>query len=353
VNVLALLATNKAAPGAVEIYRITMPLEYLNNKTRDIQCGWMTLSVAEEAMRNWRLAEVLDYDIIVLHRWLTNVPEAGQVVEALKAHGAKIVYEADDDYSGLYRDDLFDIPGQSWKSYIGRVDAFTVTTKPLAERLDTNRPVHVLPNAIDRTAFGAISQATARLFPDRLVIMLAGTKTHVEDWKVVAEVAPKIAAKYPQVKFVAATEPWAYDYLPGAGFEFLPSVGYAKYPCVLAQADILCAPLVPDDPFNACKSPIKAIEGWCAARKVGKTKVGGCAVVASKCEAYKRTVQHRHNGLLVEHTPQAWEDALCELVEDSLLRQKIAVGGWKSSTQYDIEANWQQWASAYGEIVGR
>lgn len=349
-KVLALLATDKAAPGAVEIYRITMPLEYLNNKTRDIRCGWMTLKAAMSEMRSGQ-ARVFDHDIIIAHRWLSEVDGAGEVIDALRVKGAKVIYEADDDYSGIYRE-ADEIPGRTWKPYIGRVDAFTVTTKTLAERLDTNRPTYVIPNAIDRAAFGAISQSTKRMFPDRLVIMLAGTKTHVEDWKVVAEVSPKIAAKYPQVKFVAVSEKWYYDYLEDAGFEFLPPAQYQMYPCVLAQADILLAPLV-HDPFNACKSPIKAIEGWSAARKVGKTKTGGCVVVASKGPTYQGAVQHRHNGLLVEHTPQAWEDALCELVENWHLRQKLAVEGWKDSREYDIESCWQKWAEAYRDIVGK
>lgn len=338
-------------PNAVDVYRITLPLEYLNNKTQDIRCGWMTLRHAETYVRNYELDAVFDYDIIIFGRPISDEPSAGQIMDALRVRGAKVIYETDDDYSGIHRQATV-VPDKTWAPYIGNADAITVTTKPLADlvrRESGGRPVYVVPNAIDREWFTAVAKTAKRVFKDHLTVMLAGTQTHYRDWRVLETVIPKIQAAYPNVKFLVGG--FMPDYLEEL-CEYQPPVPYhIGYPMLLAQADILCAPLVPDDKFNHSKSPIKAIEGWCAARPVSKTSFGGCAVVASKCIVYKGTVQHRHNGLLVDHTPDAWEDALRLLIEDRFLRQKLQIEGLKDASDYDIERRWQDWAQAYRSIL--
>ncbi len=233
------------------------------------------------------------------------------------------------------------------------MDAATVTTKTLAQVVeqDSNgKPVYVVPNAIDYQWFTEAAREAGRTDP-RLTVMLAGTKTHYDDWKVVGEVMPGILADHPDVRFVVAGDWMSYDYLNWVEHK-IPPVHYTGYPAVLAQADILCAPLVPDDPFNACKSPIKAIEGWCAARQVGKTREGGCALIATKAVAYRGTVQNRHNGLLVDHTPEAWDKALRLLIQDEHLRRKLQVEGLKDARQYDIATRWRDWHTTYTRIAG-
>ena len=178
--------------------------------------------------------------------------------------------------------------------------------------------------------------------------MLAGTKSHYQDWMVLKDVIPGILADYPHVKFLVAGI--TSEYLVNAGAETIAPVQYTAYPGILAQADILCAPLIPDDPFNAGKSPIKAIEGWCTARPVGK-QVGGCAVIASKSVVYRGTVQNRHNGLLVDHTPEAWDAGLRKLIEDQCLRQKLQIQGHKDACRYDMATHWQDWHRVYTKIV--
>lgn len=350
-RVLGLLGDKQAA-GAVEIYRITLPFSYMNK--HGAICNWMPMPYAAECLRQGDTHAVFDYDVVVLHRCLADVPDAGEaLIRALRVHGAKVVYETDDDYSGRCRE-ADDVLNRTWKPYIPYVDAVTVTTKQLGERaqLDAGAgmPVYVIPNAVDRAWFAEGAQATRRLYPEHLTVMLAGTRSHYQDWIVLKEVIPSLLADYPNVKFLVVTEQVCYDYLWHTGAEFLPMVPYTRYPGVLAQADILCAPLVPDDPYNACKSPIKAIEGWCATRSVGK-RLGGCAVVASKAPPYRGVVQNRHNGLLVEHTPEAWDTGLRQLIEDRVLRAELQIEGHKDARQYDIAQRWQTWHRAYSKIA--
>jgi glycosyltransferase involved in cell wall biosynthesis len=335
----------------VEIYRITLPYTNLNNSS-NMRCGWMPVEDAAQCLRQMQTDVVFRNDVIVLHRSISDMPDAGEALtEALRVHGAKVVYETDDDYSGQHRESHSERAGLTWAPYLPYVDAATVTTKPLGqlvERESGGKPVYVVPNAVDYQWFTQVAKAAQRPDP-RLTVMLAGTKTHYDDWKVVGEVMPDILAAHPDVRLVVAGDWMGYDYLHWA--DKIPPVHYAEYPATLAQADILCAPLVPDDPFNACKSPIKAIEGWCAARPLGKRQ-GGCAVIATKCGVYRDTVQNRHNGLLVDHTPEAWDKALRLLIGDEYLRRKLQIEGLKDARQYDIATRWRDWHTTYTHIAG-
>lgn len=337
--------------GAVEIYRILLPFTYLNRNS-GMQCRWMSAAEAAAHLAEMDLDAVFGNDIVVLHRVISEVQDAGQLVDALKVYGARVVYEVDDDYSGRYRQ-ADDVPGRTWAPYIGRVDAITTTTKHLAglARSESGgKPVYVLPNAVDYGWFTETALGSTR-GGDRLTVMVAGTRSHYDDWHVLADAMRQVLSKYDGLRFLAAAEWEVFDYLRDVA-EFVQPVQYSEYPALLAQADILCIPLDPDDRFGQSRSPIKAIEGWCAARPVGKTKLGGCAVVASDCTVYRGTVQHRHNGLLVkEHTPEAWRDAVCRLVEDRLLRQKLQVEGLKDAKRYDIAARWRDWHQVYLDIV--
>jgi len=339
------------APGAVEIYRITLPFTNLNTNS-NMRCGWMPIKEAAQHLREAHLSTVFGNDVVVLHRPISDVPDAGEtLIQALRVQGAKVVCEYDDDYSGQHRESDSERMNLTWAAYLPYVDAVTVTTRPLAQLAlaeSGGKPVYLLPNAVDYKWFTRVSQDAKRP-SSGLTVMLAGTRTHYEDWKVVGKVMPSIIADYPDVRLVVAGDWMVYDYLHWA--DTIPPVHYAEYPATLAQADILCAPLVPDDPFNACKSPIKAIEGWSAARPLGR-KLGGCAVIATKCGVYRGTVQNRHNGLLVDHTPEAWDRALRLLIRDEFLRRKLQVEGLKDARQYDIANRWCDWHTTYTRIVG-
>lgn len=347
-DILGLIG-NKRVAGAVEIYRITMPFMYMNNNSGE-NCSWMTLRRSAAFLQANDVEPVFGNDIVVLHRTLAVDPDAGEnLINALRVRGAKVVYEADDDYSGKYRE-ADEVAGRTWKPYIAHVDAVTVTTKTLAtlaRQESGGKPVYVLPNAIEYSKF-AMAARQAKREVDGLTIMLAGTKTHYHDWEVLKAVLPKLLEDYPGVTLLVGG--YLPDYLEGLGLGFLPPVHYSQYPAMLAQADILCAPLDPDDQFNCSKSPIKAIEGWCAARAVGK-RLGGCAVIASNCVSYRGTVQNRHNGLLVKHTPEAWDKALRRLLEDRYLRQTLQVEGLKDAKRYDMATRWKDWRQVYRNII--
>ena len=84
------------------------------------------------------------------------------------------------------------------------------------------------------------------------------------------------------------------------------------------------------------------MEGWTAARKLTGRAIGGCAVIASDALPYRGIVVNRHNGLVVDHTVDAWYNAIKELITNRLLRQKLQVNGFKQSRAYDIQLGWRE-----------
>lgn len=349
---------------APDMYRVTMPYEHITKRS-SINAGWLTkdsilsmLAVEDQRVLAQNLLDVYAYDIIVLRRFITmDGPEAGEetakacrtISKDLNGKQAILVYEADDDYSGRYRP--ADVTLSTWKPYITQVDAVIGSVKPLAKLMEDESGLsksYVAPNYINYDFFTTQSYRAERERDDKITVMLAGTATHDEDWKVVADVMPGILADYPNVSFLVAGN--VPDYLYGK-CEFVPPVHYSQYPVVLRQADILCCSLDPNDTFNESKSYIKAIEGWCAKRQLSKTQVGGCAVIASKATAYKGVVTNRHNGLMVEHTLDGWDSAIRLLIEDHHLRQKIQVNGLKAGKGYDITVGWRKWYEIFEKIL--
>jgi glycosyltransferase involved in cell wall biosynthesis len=349
---------------APDIYRVTLPFTFLN-KHSTFSTGWISQDKALEAMvvedRQEKLKGIYDlfgHDIVVLRRWLSPgaIEDAGANIRSdikmfskqITGKEALVVYESDDDYSGRYRP--ADVTLNTWTHIISAADAVIASTDPLGALMAEEAGLethYVAKNYIHYKMFSETSLKTERESHDKIVVMLAGTSTHDEDWRVVADVMPKIMEKHSNVVFkVAGNVP---DYLYGK-CEFVPPVHYSHYPSVLRQADILCCALDPEDRFNDSKSYIKAIEGWSAAREVGE-RVGGCAVVASKALPYKGVVHNLYSGLTVEHTHEAWKEAIEMLIEDRQLREKVQVNGYRQAKAYDIALRWKDWAGVFRKIL--
>ena len=110
------------------------------------------------------------------------------------------------------------------------------------------------------------------------------------------------------------------------GMEFLEQVQFELYPAILRQMTIRLCPLDTNDQFNASKSAISALEAMAAARPVGN-KIGGAIPICSDSKQFRRVIQNRHNGLVVKNND--WFSAIAEIIEDPVLRQKLAVRGHK------------------------
>jgi len=350
-KVLSLLGS----PGStVDIYRCVMPLSHM--RLDGHKCFWITFEQLRELAEEGEMKAAYGHNVVILNRPISypeHEMDLGTWVQAMKLGGTKLVYEVDDDYTGQYRSGDSDRTCYPWLRF---ADAITVSTYPLKrlmeEASEGRKPVYVLPNRINVDLFASRAEGSVSA-AETVNVIVAGSETHYNDWRPLEGAMRAVKAAHPQVRFLVGG--FLPFYLESVADEWLEPVGYAKYPEMLAQADILCAPLDPGDRFNDCKSAVKALEGWSTARQIGtRGKVGGCAVIASNVPAYRGTVQNRHNGLLVrEHTPEAWAKAILRLVEDHKLRHRLQVEGLKDARElHDIRDHWKEWEVAYKSILG-
>lgn len=274
----------------------------------------------------------------------------------LRARGVLLVFECDDDlfsesYYGHMRQRYVDLdaPPDSVDYFLDRLrvehegmlwvlrhcDGATVSSEPLAEllRTYTDRPVIVVPNALDVEAFRA-GLVERPPWADHLTIGWAGWRRPERDLAPMAEAWGRIAGRYPDVRFVVAG--WQpdviYRHVP---HERIIAVGWQTietYPSGM-QVDIGCC-AVADLPFNRCKTPIKAWE----------YALAGAAVVATP-------TLYGEEAARKAETVDEWERALAVLVTDPVVRQNYqCVEARRVLSWHDLDGQYTRWPAAYAAI---
>lgn len=354
---IALYMGQEKAPGACEIYRINKPFYYLDGN-RGWRCGWAHFShLVEESMRShpsvyWERNFRDAYDVFVFPRfYVPNTPARDQVLNVialLRDYGKLVIYEVDDDYTNEYRQ----VVDGDAITPASLCDAITVTTPMLAERMTrlTGRPAYVLPNMCDPALWHRPSKIN-RLHPNKITIGLSGSATHHGDWRVLETVMPRILREYSgKVHFLlTGYHPEYLHHLPNT--DYLPGMDYRSYAELVKSCDIVLAPVDPLDGFNNSKSEIKTTEGQSAMRLIAGFNAGA-AVIATDNPVYRLGVQHEKTGLLVEHTPDAWYDALKRVIENKRFREDLQINGHKWAKRHrNMQTGWPQWATLYSNLL--
>lgn len=220
-------------------------------------------------------------------------------------------------------------------------DGVTVTTQRLATiaRQYTDKPVIVVPNALDLVWFRKVVNSTRRTI-EGLTIGWAGGRRHDRDVEQMAIAWGRLARRYPDVTFVVQGHhpDVIKEHVPADRLVLLPWMPADKYPSGIAQVDIGCASIA-STPFNRAKSPIKCFE-YAAA---------GAATVASPT-LYSGVIEHGYSGFIVESADE-WESALAELIESNSLRQMMARRLLKVvERNHSLAANLHRWPLAWQQI---
>jgi glycosyltransferase involved in cell wall biosynthesis len=300
----------------------------------------------------------LAYDAAIFPRlsWTSrDMPMARRFVDRLHAAGIALIYEVDDDLwspSINWRLQRTVLPDESIdeleRKRLDRLaalrlcDGVTVSSRRLATvvRTLTDRPVCVVPNAIDTRWWRAVVRRAPRIVSG-LTIGWAGGARPDEDLEPVFWAWGQIAQTYPDVTFVVAGhQPDALaKYVPGhrvVRLEWLPP---AQYPAAYKQIDIGCA-AVTDHPFNRCKTCIK----------VWEYTLGGAAVVATPT-LYGQAIEDCVDGFLVEDGTH-WRNALSRLIDDRYLRREFRAAQLNRIRQHHaLEDQVWRWPAAWSQIV--
>jgi glycosyltransferase involved in cell wall biosynthesis len=333
------------------LWRCLQPITALER--RGYPCGWEH----KDTQGIGQLAPLFDGFLVPRISW---PPGQRGLAESwfrgLHAAGRFVVYDSDDDiFTSLVSHravalgmneckTLAELEGERYERVwaMQQADGVTVSTPRLATvvRSFTDRPVVVVPNAIDVPWFRRVLRATRRQISG-LTIGWAGGKRPDDDLRRMAEAWGRIAARFPAVRFVVQghVPAVATASVPAERLVRLPWMPLERYPAGLAEVDIACAAVV-DDRFNRCKSAIKAYEA----------AVAGAAVVATPT-VYGSVIEHGRTGYLAE-TADEWEAALAELVARPALRAMMARRLLRQvERQHSLERELWRWPAAWQTIA--
>ncbi len=260
---------------------------------------------------------------------------AKELVQAIRATGARFIYSLDDQFFAISKEHVDqDIQAklEIVDYFLRQADAVLVTTDTLKTDLGPyNEKILVLPHALDerllvpRVLKDARPQDAARC----KVIGCMGTLTHDEDLLWVLPALQEIYQKHAgQVRFEfvgvmgKAETRQVFKDLP---VRFIgPEGDEREYPLFMlwftsrVNWDIALSPLV-DTQFNRAKSDVKFLD-------YASLAVPG---VYSPIPAYQRSIEHRKTGWLAENTSTAWFDALDALLQDDALRAEMGNNAYR------------------------
>jgi glycosyltransferase involved in cell wall biosynthesis len=345
-SVMALIGRSTAC----ELWRVWSPYKALQLHGYPAEWAWKD---DPKSADYW-----LAFDAIVLCRlsWYGVPRKIGRRwFDTVRRAGKKVFYEVDDDLfspfmvrqqkAGIAAEETVEnLEAQRQESVwtLQQCDGVTVSTQRLASvvRLYTDKPVAVVPNAIDAEWFAAVQKHGKRPV-EGLTIGWAGGNRPDGDLREMAVAWGRIARRYPQVTFlVIGTQPWPiWEHVPHRQIKALPWLPQESYPLGLVGVDIGCCPLE-DRPFNRCKTPIKAWE----------YALSGAAVVASPT-VYSHSIADAVNGYLCLDADQ-WEEALSYLVESEDLRRNLAAR-LKADVleKWSLRRNYRRWPEAWRRLI--
>jgi glycosyltransferase involved in cell wall biosynthesis/SAM-dependent methyltransferase len=249
-----------------------------------------------------------------------------------------LVYEADDnllepDPSGLpaWLDDTIQ---ETVTECLRMASLVTVSTEPLAEVFRPHNPnVAVLPNCIHEDML-----TIQRPRNEQVTVGWAGGATHLQDIALIQEPLTTILDKTPAGLHFLGMDYRSLFAGRGRWTGWQPDI-WDYYQAV--DFDIALCPLEPTA-FNACRTPIKALE----------MAALGIPVVASDTLPYRDFVVDGVTGYLCR-TPADWRARLRELVNDPQARQELGAKARQLATDHTIQQHWVRWARAYEGVCGR
>ncbi len=293
-------------------------------------------------------------DVVVFGRAYPNEYDPIRWMREFKKRGAKVVYDMDDDFWEIAKDNPSKIVGSALKDqYEGmskEADAICTPSTVLAKKFKKffKKPVFITPNGVDLASIEHNGMTNPCSYlerphnPDKpLTIGYTGAASHWKDLQLIGDVLGELAKKHEfQFHIYGLTgeplEAAMYHYQKTLSMNFMPEKNeyyrsalgfYAQlkdlhlkhipfmppelHPTVLSAADFdigLCP--LEDTTFNAGKSCIKFYE-YAAV---------GTVTVASDVMPYSDEV-----GYLAKNTKKDWYNKIEKLIVDKKFREELLV----------------------------
>ena len=248
--------------------------------------------------------------------------------------GRRVIVDLDDDFNSIPKSNpAFAYTGAGNANYLIKLNRLlqdervvpTFASRELIKRYRVNGPV--IENCWDEEN---PLWRLKKLKRKTINIGFSGTKTHREDFELVAPALAKLFKENKNLKWVCNLDEEIYKKfldLPEEQKLFIPGMPYADYPLIFRYIDILIVPLR-DTVFNRAKSDIKLLE--CGASRT--------PWVASNVPFYS---EWGAGGRIVKDND--WEAPLRELINDTMLRKALGDQGYQKACTRTSEVIGRDW----------
>lgn len=294
-------------------YRVELPVNALRDIGYQVETPTM---LSLESIRN--------NDIFVFSR-PNLTPPLLESIRACAQAGKTVIIDMDDDFINLPEDH----PGYSTvgpgnpammrliEQMLHLATLVTVTTAKLANVYGKfAKRTKVIPNGWSRKL--SLWEIPAYKH-DQIHLGWAGTITHRQDVLEMRQGIIHIIREFPNTALVIGGDPEVlnlFNTISEKQKKYIPFVSFNEYPCMLANFDILLAPLRLN-PFNHAKSDIKLLEAG----------IRHIPWVASPTEPY---LNWKKGGLFA-NSQKEWYSQLKLLVTDPKLCQELGEAGYQKS----------------------
>jgi glycosyltransferase involved in cell wall biosynthesis len=313
-------------------------LEYLERKTE-----WVSW---REHSKAWEKIHL--YDVIIFYR-VPGFPDVLRLMQYAKQLNKLMIYDLDDlifDEQRLaekFKGSTGQLPGYEHKAMLEGAklyraalqccDYAIASTPTLADEMQkvvAKGVCELLPNALDN---GLLDHYHLPRPPqsDQFIDIFygSGTRTHDEDFALVAPVLKRVLEENSQARLVIVghlTIPAELDSVKQR-IVSLPIMSFDSFLTVLSQAKIAIAPLEPGI-FADCKSEIKWIEA----------ALFGIPCVVTPTRTYRDVIEDGVDGILAGDDRE-WYEALTRLVTDNSFRDSVGTAACnKVLERYGTEA---------------
>lgn len=322
----------KDRTSGVDFARVIQPMTHLNGyEDENVRFKVDMYDIHAKEQPNW-LEIARRHDIVFLNYTVLDWQYAamGTCVHGLNK---KLVMDIDDAIwyvrkDNVVHDEIHKLDGPyKLTCMLNDVDMVSCTNRYLRNVImdkTTKYPdkIKIIPNFIDLSLYNHISKPNDNY---KITLLHYGSTSHFDDLldKEFIEGIDRIMKEYPQVKFKAVgsfisdlKNKWGERYENDFGDVDIYKWIKNKFPSFMDEADIIIAPLN-DVIYNRCKSDIKAIEVWSAAKPI----------IASNTRPYSDIIIQGVNGYVCS-SAEDWYNYLKDLIHNKEKRLKMGLDGY-------------------------
>ncbi|MBW1789379.1 MAG: methyltransferase domain-containing protein [Deltaproteobacteria bacterium] len=220
------------------------------------------------------------------------------------------------------------------------VDAVTVTTPELAERMSAYTPnVHIVPNC------ASSSHLPARHYEakDDPVTLIVASSDTVRVEFIVTSLSRLQSDPDLNVRLIGIGPPGKYLAEQGLEIDVRENMDYEKFKAFLASTDNAVGVIPLDDSeFSACKSAIKYVD----------YSLAGVPVVCSAVKPYSRVVANGETGILVDNDEASWFEGIRGLAVSPEKRKRISeAAGAFCAKEFSLDIAADKWREVFAAVT--